>query len=181
MCTTSKANDPGAARAASPAVAGRRHAPLDRAIALGACLLAASVTVSADPLWICKDPGGVERWIANAGASAPEGHCTRQQESRWLTAKAAASPARPVARTESRHVASAAANTPRGPDWTVSTQAQRARDSDSRMILEEEVAREMLRLSQLRQDTNRTPQSLKAIQRSEQDLAALQRELARLR
>jgi hypothetical protein len=137
----------------------------------------------AEPLWICRDPGGVERWIGNAGTNQPEGQCTPQSSSRSLvlTSTRATPGVTPAARPQARRVSADSALTPRGSEWTVSIHTQQARDSDSRTILEDELARETARLARLREEKQPTPQFLRAIKRSEQDVAALQREIARLR
>jgi hypothetical protein len=90
------------------------------------------------------------------------------------------------------------AQTLRPPESKVDSAAQRARDTDARRILEQELRREEERLVELRKEFNngeperrgdernyaryqeRVEQMRAAIQRKEADLAAIRRELAKL-
>lgn len=94
--------------------------------------------------------------------------------------------------------APAAASAPRPADAKVDATAQRQRDSDARRILETELRREEDRLAQLKRDFNngeperrgdernyqtyldRVAQMRASISRSEGDIAAIKRELAKL-
>lgn len=107
--------------------------------------------------------------------------------------RAAAAGAAPAA------VPASAARPERGDGERVAEPQQRERDSDARRILEAELAREAARLQQLRAEFNegaperqgnernyqryldRAAGLKAAIERSEADIAALQRELTRLR
>jgi hypothetical protein len=102
--------------------------------------------------------------------------------------------------TGARPAASAAAagNSARPPEARVDPQAQRARDSDSRRILEGELRREEERLAELRKEYNngeperqgnernyqkyldRVAELKNNIGRKESDIAAIKRELAKL-
>jgi hypothetical protein len=89
-------------------------------------------------------------------------------------------------------------NTARPADARIDPQAQRARDSDSRRILENELRREEARLAELRAEYNngeperlgnernyqkyldRTADLKSSVARKESDIAAIKRELAKL-
>jgi hypothetical protein len=89
-------------------------------------------------------------------------------------------------------------NTARPADARIDPQAQRARDSDSRRILENELRRDEPRLAELRADYNngeperlgnernyqkyldRTADLKSSVARKESDIAAIKRELAKL-
>ncbi|MDT7835127.1 hypothetical protein [Aquabacterium sp. OR-4] len=94
--------------------------------------------------------------------------------------------------------AGAASSAPRASDAKVDPAAQRQRDTDARRILEAELRREEERLAQLRRDYNngeperrgdernyqkyldRTAELKAAVTRSESDVAAIKRELAKI-
>jgi len=111
----------------------------------------------------------------------------------------------PLTVVQSRRPASApaappapAAQAPRPPEAKVDNAAQRARDTDARRILEQELRREEDKLAELRKEFNngeperrgdernfakyqeRVAEMRAAIQRKEADLAAIRRELAKL-
>jgi hypothetical protein len=104
----------------------------------------------------------------------------------------------PLPRPASGAAAAAGGNVARSPEARVDPGAQRARDSDSRRILEAELRREEERLAELKREYNngeperlgnernyqkyldRTADLKSSIGRKEGDIAAIRRELAKL-
>jgi hypothetical protein len=159
-------------------------------IAIGAAA-PAGVTAQAD-IFVCVDEQG-RKTYQNVGASAG---CRKVDVPPILTVPAVKAPARPngtPSANEQRAVTPA--SFPR-----VDGETQRARDNDRRRILEEELRIEQDRLARLRAEYNngeperrgdetrnfaryqeRVQRLLEDIQRSENNVASLQRELALLR
>lgn len=113
---------------------------------------------------------------------------------------AASAPAAPGASgaPAARPAPAGAQGAPRPPESRVDSAAQRARDTDARRILEQEMRREEEKLAEMRKEFNngeperrgdernyaryqeRVEQMRAAIQRKEADLAAIRRELSKL-
>ena len=162
-----------------------------RLLALGLCLWAASAAQAQDkPVYRCPGPP-VLYTDALSAQEAREKGC-RTIEGAPITIVPTAK-ARPTASAP----ASGAASRP-GDGSRVDPAEQRARDSDARRILSEELRREEDKLAQLRHDFNngeperngdernyqkyldRVAEMRAAIQRKEADIAAIKRELAKL-
>ena len=161
-------------------------------LAVAAALAAASQVAPAQPATVVyKCPGNVYtsdreltvRQAEDKGCKAIEG----------VPITVVPPPARPATATPAN-----AGNAPRPPESRVDPNAQRARDSDSRRILEVELRREEERLAELKKEYNNgEPERLgsernyqkyldrvadlkSGIARKEGDIAAIKRELAKL-
>lgn len=169
------------------------------ACGLAALLLATPAVAqeSAKPVYRCPGPP-VLYTDALTAAEARERQC-RTIDGAPITVVQGRAPARAAAAGGAGASAPAAPGAaPRPPVDRVDPAAQRARDSDARRILNEELSREEARLAELRREFNngeperrgdernyqryidRVAEMRASIQRKEADVAALRRELSRL-
>ncbi len=174
-----------------------RRTPFVPTVALlGAAVLGTPAAMAQDaarPVYRCPGPP-----VLYTDAVTPEE--ARARNCRTIEGAAVTvvqTPARPVRATPST-ASPGAASAPRGPDTRVDPAAQRARDTDARRILQEELSREEQRLAELRTEFNngeperrgdernfaryqeRVAEMRAAISRKEADVAAIRRELAKL-
>ena len=159
-------------------------------LALGALLPMATAQAQDKPVYRC--PGPPVLYTDALGAQEARDKGCRTIEGALITIVQSPKP-RPVAST-----VAAAGSASRPGDSRVDPAAQRARDSDARRILADELKREEDRLAAMQVDynngeperrgdernfskyTERTAEMKAAIQRKEADVAAIKREIAKL-
>lgn len=165
-------------------------------------LIAAACTLAAPWAWaqqaqVYRCPGNPVLYTDQISATEARDRGCRTIDGAPITVIQGRTPARPAATPAASPVP---ANTaaPRPGDNRIDPAAQRARDNDARRILSEELAREEQRLEQLKKDYNngeperrgdernyqryldRVADMKAQIMRSESDIAAIRRELAKL-
>jgi hypothetical protein len=181
-------------------IARGRAALLSAAVLLLACSMPAQAQDASKPVYRCPGPP-VLYTDALTPAEARDRNC-RTIEGAPVTVVQGRSPARAATAAAPAAGASAGAPAPgaapRPPVDRIDPAAQRARDSDARRILSDELRREEERLAALQKEFNngeperrgdernyqkyldRVAEMRAQIQRKEADIAALKRELAKL-
>jgi hypothetical protein len=151
----------------------RRLLPTCALLLALAAVLPAAHAVPQDAIWLCVDPDG-HRIYQNSN----EGPQCRRIDGIVATIPAAESAHARPARAQSTGATVTSASFPRVDAYT-----QRHREADRRAILEQELRSEQQRLAQLRAqgavpDAEAGRRTAEDIERSEGNIAALQRELA---
>lgn len=169
---------------------------MSRAALAACCLAAGSAAAQSGAVYRCPGKtGGADEFTNMLSAEEARARGCRTIDGAPITIVQGG---RPRAASSANGGASANGSAPRASEAKVDPAAQRQRDSDARRILEAELRREEERLAQLRRDYNngeperrgdernyqkyldRTAELKAAITRSESDVAAIKRELAKI-